>query len=402
MVSARLYAMRREVAETIRLPPGLLNEDLLSHPTARLGPRLAKSATPACSRASRAASARSCAISYARESAPSKRGRSPARASTPTNRSRAMAGRTRRYRRLSWKAKLGKVFWLPLRLYVELRARLVRPDVARRELLDERRLRQAHAQAGAKPIVTLARLAPALTARRSEPPGSAGAPPRSAGRALRQRPPPYRRSGDDGGRARESSSSASSPTSGIDGSNGWWRRRRRVDAGSSRRRWKLRVFTFLRRWPLAETRPAGCLRTTTSSPRASRAPSRPAASGVRKRRGSASARAAACSPRWRASFADSTTPGSTRAMPTRTIFSCDRRRQGIGVLPTRSRERSPCTRRVGSAPAVKNLVQLHRPIRGAVGLRDRLHFLRVYAGRPLRGAARLAATARSARREKGS
>jgi len=32
----------------------------------------------------------------------------------------------------------------------------------------------------------------------------------------------------------------------------------------------------------------------------------------------------------------------------------------------------------------KNLVQLHRPIREAVGVRDRLWFLRAYAGRPLR------------------
>ena len=39
---------------------------------------------------------------------------------------------------------------------------------------------------------------------------------------------------------------------------------------------------------------------------------------------------------------------------------------------------------VGAPPPRKNLVQLHRPIREAVGLRDRLRFLRAYAGRPLR------------------
>ena len=40
----------------------------------------------------------------------------------------AMTERTRSYRRLSWKAKLGKLAWIPLKLYVELRARRVRPD----------------------------------------------------------------------------------------------------------------------------------------------------------------------------------------------------------------------------------------------------------------------------------
>jgi hypothetical protein len=42
-------------------------------------------------------------------------------------------------------------------------------------------------------------------------------------------------------------------------------------------------------------------------------------------------------------------------------------------------------RAVSGRRRVKNLVQLHRPVWGAVGLRDRLHFLRAYAGGPLRG-----------------
>ena len=45
-------------------------------------------------------------------------------------------------------------------------------------------------------------------------------------------------------------------------------------------------------------------------------------------------------------------------------------------------------RRVGAVSErrrAKNLVQLHRPVRGTIGLRDRLRFLREYAGAPLRG-----------------
>jgi hypothetical protein len=44
-------------------------------------------------------------------------------------------------------------------------------------------------------------------------------------------------------------------------------------------------------------------------------------------------------------------------------------------------------RRVGAVSErrrAKNLVQLHRPVRGTIGLRDRLRFLREYAGKPLR------------------
>lgn len=40
----------------------------------------------------------------------------------------AMAERTRRYRRLSWKARFGKLAWIPLELYVEWLARRVAPE----------------------------------------------------------------------------------------------------------------------------------------------------------------------------------------------------------------------------------------------------------------------------------
>jgi hypothetical protein len=41
-------------------------------------------------------------------------------------------------------------------------------------------------------------------------------------------------------------------------------------------------------------------------------------------------------------------------------------------------------RAVSERRRAKNLVQLHRPVRGTIGLRDRLRFLREYAGGPLR------------------
>jgi len=127
MVSARFYAIRREAAEQIRLPPGLLNEDL--YLTRLLG----------SDRIWRSSEARV----FARE--PSRIGEivryqlrtrigsfQARRISGPrvdsNKTAAAMTERTRSYRRLSWKAKIGKLAWIPLKLYVELRARRVRPD----------------------------------------------------------------------------------------------------------------------------------------------------------------------------------------------------------------------------------------------------------------------------------
>lgn len=127
MVSARLYAMRREVAETIQLPPGLLNEDY--YLTRLLGSdRVWRS--PRARVFAREPSRVGEIVRYQlRTRIGSFQARQISGPRVDSNKSvAAMAGRTRRYRRLSWKAKLGKVFWLPLRLYVELRARLVRPD----------------------------------------------------------------------------------------------------------------------------------------------------------------------------------------------------------------------------------------------------------------------------------
>jgi hypothetical protein len=127
MVSARFYAIRREVAEEIELPPGLLNEDL--YLTRLLGSE----------RIWRSAGARV----FAREprqvgeivryqirtrigSFQARRISGPKVDSNKT--AAAMAKRTVSYRRLSWKAKLGKIAWVPLKLYVEWRARAVRPE----------------------------------------------------------------------------------------------------------------------------------------------------------------------------------------------------------------------------------------------------------------------------------
>jgi hypothetical protein len=125
MVSARCYAIRRETAEAFDLPPGLLNEDL--YLTRRIG----------SSRIWRTPSARV----FAREprrvadivryqvrtrigSFQTKDVTGPEVDSNKT--AAAMAQRIGRYRALSWKAKLGKLGWLPLKAYVEWVARRTR------------------------------------------------------------------------------------------------------------------------------------------------------------------------------------------------------------------------------------------------------------------------------------
>lgn len=126
MVSARLYAIRRELAAAIVLPPGLLNEDL--YLTRMIG----------SDRIWRSPGARV----FARE--PSRVGeivRYQVRTRIGSFQSRAVSGprvdsnktpaamtqRTSSYRRLSWKAKVGKLAWIPLKLYIEWCARRVAP-----------------------------------------------------------------------------------------------------------------------------------------------------------------------------------------------------------------------------------------------------------------------------------
>jgi cellulose synthase/poly-beta-1,6-N-acetylglucosamine synthase-like glycosyltransferase len=127
MVSARLYAMRRDVAETIHLPPGLLNEDY--YLTRLLGSdRIWRS--PRARVFAREPSRIGEIVRYQlRTRIGSFQARQISGPKVDSNKTAAaMAARTMRYRRLSWKAKVGKLLWVPLKLYVELRARRVRPD----------------------------------------------------------------------------------------------------------------------------------------------------------------------------------------------------------------------------------------------------------------------------------
>jgi glycosyltransferase involved in cell wall biosynthesis len=127
MVSARFYAIRREVAQAIRLPPGLLNEDLY---LSRLigSDRIWRS--PDCRVFAREPSRLGEIVRYQLRtrigSFQARQIRGPRVDSNKTV--AAMTRRTSSYRRLSWKAKLGKIAWIPLKLYVDLRARLVRRE----------------------------------------------------------------------------------------------------------------------------------------------------------------------------------------------------------------------------------------------------------------------------------
>ena len=127
MVSARFYAMRREVAAGIELPPGLLNEDL--YLTRLLGSeRIWRSAGARvfAREPSRVGEIVRYQIRTRIGSFQARRISGPPVDSNKTT--AAMAKRTASYRRLSWKAKLGKLAWIPLKLYVEWRARAVCPE----------------------------------------------------------------------------------------------------------------------------------------------------------------------------------------------------------------------------------------------------------------------------------
>jgi glycosyltransferase involved in cell wall biosynthesis len=127
MVSARFYAIRREVAESITLPPGLLNEDLY------LSRLIGSDRIWRSPRARVFAREPSTVRDIVRYQVRTRIGSFQARAiegpridsnKSPT----AMVQRTQSYRRLSWKALAGKLLWVPLKLYVEWRARRVKPE----------------------------------------------------------------------------------------------------------------------------------------------------------------------------------------------------------------------------------------------------------------------------------
>jgi cellulose synthase/poly-beta-1,6-N-acetylglucosamine synthase-like glycosyltransferase len=127
MVSARFYAIRREVAEEIRLPPGLLNEDL--YLTRLIGSDRVWRSPQAYVFAREPSGVREIVRYQLRTRIGSFQARRISGPRVDSNKTAAaMTQRTLRYRRLSWKAKLGKLAWVPLKLYVELRARRIRPD----------------------------------------------------------------------------------------------------------------------------------------------------------------------------------------------------------------------------------------------------------------------------------
>jgi cellulose synthase/poly-beta-1,6-N-acetylglucosamine synthase-like glycosyltransferase len=127
MVSARFYAIRRSVAEGIRLPPGLLNEDL--YLTRLLGSDRVWRCRDARVFAREPRRVGEIVRYQLRTRIGSFQARQISGPRVDSNKSAiAMADRTWSYRRLSWKAKLGKLAWIPLRLYVEWRARRIRPE----------------------------------------------------------------------------------------------------------------------------------------------------------------------------------------------------------------------------------------------------------------------------------
>jgi glycosyltransferase involved in cell wall biosynthesis len=127
MVSARLYAIRREAAEGIRLPPGLLNEDL--YLSRLIGSDRIWRSPNARAFAREPSTIRDIVRYQVRTRIGSFQARAVSGPAVDTNKSAAaMADRTRRYRGLSWKARIGKLLWVPLKLWVEWQARRVPPE----------------------------------------------------------------------------------------------------------------------------------------------------------------------------------------------------------------------------------------------------------------------------------
>ena len=127
MVSARFYAIRREAAQAIELPPGLLNEDL--YLTRLIGSeRIWRSSGVRvfAREPSRIGEIVRYQVRTRIGSFQARRVSGPPVDSNKT--AAAMAQRSASYRRLSWKAMLGKLAWIPLKLYVEWQARRVKPE----------------------------------------------------------------------------------------------------------------------------------------------------------------------------------------------------------------------------------------------------------------------------------
>jgi glycosyltransferase involved in cell wall biosynthesis len=127
MVSARLYAIRREIAEAITLPPGLLNEDLFL--TRLLGSERIVRCRGARVIAREPAGLGDIVRYQVRTRIGSFQARAAVGPPVDSNKSAShLRERLRQYRRLSWKALAGKLAWMPLRLFVEWRARRTRPE----------------------------------------------------------------------------------------------------------------------------------------------------------------------------------------------------------------------------------------------------------------------------------
>ena len=121
-VSARLYAVRRETAACLDLPAGLLNED--QYLTRLLGAeRIWR-----CRNAYVFFREPTTVADLVRYQVRTRIGSFQARriAAQPIDSSRSLPAAARRaalWHRLSWRARAGKIAWLPLRLYVEWQAR---------------------------------------------------------------------------------------------------------------------------------------------------------------------------------------------------------------------------------------------------------------------------------------
>ncbi|MGH7898549.1 MAG: glycosyltransferase family 2 protein [Candidatus Binatia bacterium] len=124
MVSARFYAIRRDVAQGIRLPPGLLNEDL--YLTRLLGSERIWRSPEARVFAREPRQVRDIVRYQVRTRIGSFQARRMEGKRVDSNKSAAaLVQRAGTYRKLSWKAKVGKLLWIPLKLYVEWQARRV-------------------------------------------------------------------------------------------------------------------------------------------------------------------------------------------------------------------------------------------------------------------------------------
>jgi cellulose synthase/poly-beta-1,6-N-acetylglucosamine synthase-like glycosyltransferase len=127
VVSARFYAIRREVAEGIELPPGLLDEDL--YLTRLLGSERVWRSDRARVFAREPATLREIARYQVRTRIGTFQARRVSGPPVDSNKTPEMKAQRRGvFWRLSWKGKVGKLLWVPLKVWVEWRARRVPPE----------------------------------------------------------------------------------------------------------------------------------------------------------------------------------------------------------------------------------------------------------------------------------